>query len=190
MKAFERLIPMADVTLDDVAAFAARNEWQYLGDRPGSMVPGHEWVWATADRQTAISYVDDQAIGLRYLAIQGRDRTGLADAFRAELPIVDKSTVLGILSTAPTPNDIAGSLYLVGAFANEFDADVFAAIEEALAHDSPRVRQAAIFAALMAEWSELEPALARLEAREPESDVREMARTALEHLRPYWEENR
>lgn len=186
MKAFKRIIPAGEVTLDDVAALASRKNWPYLGDRPGSMVPGHEWIWTTPDRQTAIAYVDDQAIDLRYLAIQGARRTEVANEVRAELTIVDKETVLGILRSAQNEDDLAGSLYLTGAFANELDQDVLEAIESGLRHPSPRVRQAAIFAALMAEWQELEASLERLQS-DGDQNVQETAKTALEHLRPHWD---
>jgi HEAT repeat protein len=186
MPQFRRLIPHPTTTPEDVRLFAASQGWVYHGTRAGQSTPTVAHLWTPPDGKTVITLVEDRAIALRYMTVRGEAAAEAETAVRDGLPILRKEEVLGIYNTASTPEETVGALQILGAFANDYDSDLADALARAFHDETPQVRRAAIFAALYTEWREIEEPLVRLAADDPDDDVREKARIALESLRPIW----
>ncbi|HEX6161208.1 MAG TPA: hypothetical protein VF111_13630 [Thermoanaerobaculia bacterium] len=191
MPKFRRLIPRPQVTADDVSLFAASQGWIDHGTREGKTTPITARIWTPPDGATRITLVEDRALGLRYMTIAGEAERAVEETVRAGLPFVRRDEVLEMLRTAPAPEDVIGALQILGAFANEYDEELAGALVRTFDHDDAQVRRAAIIAALYTEWRELEEPLERVRTSDRDEEIRDLARIALESLRPIWQrENR
>lgn|SRR5262245_99456 len=143
----------------------------------------HERIWITEDQSTFLSYLEDRAIGLRYLSLQGKDSEELAEKIKQMIPVVPLDTVYKMLEEAKSRDEwIAGIYHAAAVSSEELDSRLLNYFEKAMAHPEPDVRKAAVFAASYPGWRELRDPLEKLRDHDPDPTVRTMADMTLNAL--------
>jgi len=143
----------------------------------------HERIWITEDQSTLLSYLEDRAIGLRYLSLQGKDAAELAEQIKQMIPVVPVEAVYQMLDAATSRDEWIAAIYHAAAVSSEdLDPQLLSYFEKAMTHPEPDVRKAALFAASYPGWRELRGPLERLRDHDPDPAVRTMAEMTLNSL--------
>ncbi len=180
-----RLCLQDAVSVGDLSSLAWKLDWDiyeiYRGD--GVLTP-FEKVWRSRDEASAIHYVEDPLIGLRYLLLRGANQDAIAEQIREAIGILGREALSNEYQQATGPGELERSLrqMAVTAAPHRPDPDWLARFQQAGIHDSPRVRRAVVLAAVYTGWRGLAPLLTDLAAADPDQAVRSLARQALESL--------
>lgn len=144
---------------------------------------GRERIWVTEDGTTFLSYVEDRAIGLRYLSLQGKDAEQLAERIEKIVPIVTPESVYAMLHGATSRDEWITAIYHAAAVSSgDLDRGLLAGFQKAMMHPDADVRKAALFAASYPGWEELREPLERMRDSDPDHSVRVMAGMTLNAL--------
>ncbi|APR80400.1 Hypothetical protein A7982_05747 [Minicystis rosea] len=164
---------------DDLRRTAAALGWPLLDDT----LSAHEGrlQWASHDGKCVLEYIRDPAIPLPYLRILGEDVAQIAELARVARLILERDEVIDRARAAVEPRAQARAILDAGIAApRAFDQRFFDIIMAGSRPPHRGVRKAAILAFSYTAWRELEPMLQALATSDPEPDVQDLARLALE----------
>jgi hypothetical protein len=179
-----RLCLQDAVSVGDLSSLAWELDWDiYEIYRGGGRTP-FEKVWRSRDEASAIHYVEDPLIGLRYLLLRGANQDGIAEQIRESIGILGREALSNEHQQATGSRELERTLrqMAVAAVPHRPDPDWLARFRQAGIHDSSRVRRAVVLAAVYTGWRGLAPLLADLAAADPDQAIRSLARQALESL--------
>ncbi len=181
-----RLVLTQKTTEEDVAAIAGALGLSLFAFRPDG---GHtyERIFATPDQTSALTYVEDRALGLRYIALTGPASAAIEDVLRRNVPLITPELVHPLFQHAQSREEWITAITHGAAVSNsDFDLAMFAAFEKVLRHPEIDVRKAAVFATSYPGWKEFQPLLQELSETDPSPDVRYMAARVIETMQERW----
>ncbi len=181
---FIRLCLKDSVMADEISVLAWELDWDIFDIIKAGDQTNFEKIWHSQDESTAIHYVEDRMIGVRYLLIRGARHQEIARQVRQSCAIYDREELTGLYDAAGDEKTLAKVLRLMAVTAapQTPDPDWLARFEQAGAHAQPVVRQAAVLAAVYTGWQGLAPMLTRLSRNEPDPATRTLAQKALAAL--------
>lgn len=176
---------------EEINQMAYDNDWQFQDLILPTETQPFEKIWLTADRQTAIHYIEDSMLGVRYLHVDGENRDPITALIQSRIAIYDLDAIRQQIETASDANLAIRATYHLAAIAPaQFDPELFGYFGRMLAHPDSEVRRAAIFATAYAPWVEFRPYLEQIAATDAVEDVRDFAAFMLaSHMRHTWGEN-
>jgi hypothetical protein len=166
------------------AEYAKRRDWEILSEIPEDQDRGtrHAIVWLTQTTLT-FHYEEDYISSQAYVFLAGDD---LAAAERLAADLVEslspwtREELLDAIRDAATPAQRGRALLRAALGApSELDEDFYEQIASGLTDQNPRIRGAAVLAATASPRSRFRPLLNDIAARDPDTEVREMAQAAL-----------
>jgi hypothetical protein len=182
-----RVVLRPPSTIDDVLALADSAGWLLIGQiLPGpEQGPNLEVRWQVSE-YTDLHYVEDELAKELYLVAVGQDELEKAQVLRrleSELSVRTVSEVLAELDGSPLGPGAVKPVLRAGLVAPlEFSDDVYERLVAVLGHPEKIVRQAAVFGMLYTAWPQFLPSLRELAETDPDPDVRETARMALDRF--------
>ncbi len=178
-------IVLKDVVTDtDFTRLCSAQKWYFYDQEPRQEGrPFDSTIWRTSGGATAIEFIEDFMVHLRYILIHGREVEGVAKTVRAGLATVDDTEVRHMMRTAQDRDDkIAAIAHLAIAAPAAFDAEYYRLLHKGLTDSDPAMRCGAILAVGYMEWPELRASVARLKTADPDEKVRQAAQRMLESL--------
>jgi hypothetical protein len=179
----ERVVLRETVTQDQVDDLSAALGWRMINVLPATDEQPSQMLFATADRQGVVYLVQDSRLGLAYLTGTG---SGMADELcmaRQRLEHYPDTDLAALLASPASDEALIAALgvlaLLGGSEPSQAELD---ALDRALAHPSPRVRNAALVALPYAPRPPLEPRVAALATGDPDPVVRSNAASVLASL--------
>lgn len=154
--------------------------------------PGQAYfeVWMPPDLndRTAIHYVDDLPIGVRYFAVKGEQ--SWVERVRESFAVMTDEQVFERARTARSDAERIEATYMIALIAGREPRDeALAVLETSLHHPSEDVRHAAILASGYAGSPALQKDLEQLAAGDESPRVRDRAKRMLEQVARFgWEE--
>lgn len=141
-------------------------------------------VWREIRGRARVRLAEDDALRVRYLAVEGdSDATAAAaeEALRAAVPTVPPAE-LRERARRELDSD-PDALVRAALGSGAFQADTAELVRAALAHPEPAVRQSAAMAAALTRWRQLEPELEAALAREDDPTAGALLRQAISDVR-------
>jgi hypothetical protein len=136
-----------------------------------------EKVWLTVDGRARVRYVEDAALDLRAIQVEGPRAPALGAALAAGLGLVDAAAALRRAREARRSHDAIRALHEIAAVAPaEEDSALVAAVDRLATHPDPEVRLAALLPIARHRLPGFVQPLARLLGDDREPRVREAAR--------------
>jgi HEAT repeat protein len=170
-----------------VGALAYRQRWDLEQNIKKTEHTAHEVVYRVANSDTRVHYTEDHFIKLAYVTVVGSRAEEIAGIVRQKLKVFTLEEMLAEADRAETRDQWIWALYqLAAASRGQPDPRIDQVLKQALEHDDPGVRRAAITAMGYAESQSLEPVLERLAEKDPDEAVRGDARYMLDGLRKIW----
>lgn len=177
-----RVVLRPEVTLDEVEEAALDLDWLLVRNWPASDKRPYEDIYLDRDEQTAIHYLDDHLVGLRYLVINGPDAGEVEREAREALPTYQPEHATAAWAAASTPEQKINAVNVLALATDPAERDgAVEALQSAAADLDREVRRAVILATTYVGWPELRALLSSMEHDADES-VRQDARWALEGL--------
>ena len=190
--AFTRLNLKNDVTVGDLSRLAWDLDWDIYDIIRGDDRTPFEKVWLANGDRTAIHYVEDRLIGVRYLRIEGEGQAEIAPRIRANVGVYDRAEITAMFDSVGDDRALVRALRHMGTAAQP-DAANFEWLDrfrEAAGHPNPVVRRAVVLAAVYTGWPELRPLIQSLASVDPAPRTRARARSALHALEMHDEEKK
>ncbi|CAM5358283.1 HEAT repeat domain-containing protein [Streptomyces atroolivaceus] len=165
------LVVKEDAEPEEVRAFADRNGWDFVGqvERDPEKGTFYEVAWDAGDGGS-IHYVVDEFADVVYLVVRNSDRIAAeerADRIADQLPVWRLDDMLEEFDASVYPAGWAKALMRLGVGSPLVEnADVVTRVRESVQHKDARVRRAALWAMVYAEW----PVYRTLLAQMAESD--------------------
>jgi hypothetical protein len=170
--------------LDSVEGYVQEKGWSLISEAKEDQAHGvkHQVVWLTSTTIT-LHYEEDYISRQSYVYLAGDDFDALpmlvADLTESLQPW-SRTELLKAIRAARTGPELARAVLRAGLGAPmEFDQEFFDAISACMLADEIPLREAGILAAGASPWPQFRPALERIAAEDPETEVREMAQAAL-----------
>jgi len=170
------------VTRDDIDDAMHRCGWQLTNVVPPTGHHPGQLMFAAAQPDTVLYLVQDERLGVIYVAALGQSAAAVLDQVRFELPCAEAD---GWRELTADPSDLESYrrglaiLALACPGATEPGIESFTA---ALSHTDPQVRTVALTAASYALWPELRSGLEQLRDQDPQSELRAAAAQLIEQL--------
>ncbi|MCA9523382.1 MAG: hypothetical protein KC609_20550 [Myxococcales bacterium] len=143
--------------------------------------------WCTADRQTAVAYVDDRFFQVHYLHVRGPSALALIRDARASLKkTTDLEDLARMANEATSQIETMVAVILAGFVARQHDGRIEALFRRGLALEDENARRDTLLAMSYAGWVELRELFRECETREPVPELRQLAlrlRASLEEKR-------
>ncbi|NYI03886.1 HEAT repeat domain-containing protein [Allostreptomyces psammosilenae] len=134
-----------------------------------------EFIWK-AGASTRVRFVHDTVTEVRFIEILGDGTQSVTDHLSTEFNLIDYQACLRKMSEERSETSQEHLLEALGAISpRDFSGDVYAAITEALQHESPIVRAAAVSAAGELSWSEFRRPLQETADHDPDPNLRAFA---------------
>lgn len=183
-----RLALSPNVARDDVGAFFIRIAWVLRSLEEGSVDEPYEEVWSDRDGIDAAFYVEDGLVGVHYLTLEaqsGKRIESLVGRVRAGLNVLDSVDVVAWVREASTVEERAVAAGHLGLVTESPDSAVIAAFRELLLGGSSDslVKKAALVSSAYVAWEELDDVLSAVASRDPDREVRTVARRVLHSVR-------
>jgi hypothetical protein len=158
-----RLVVKDSLTREGIDTLAKVNQWSFVQEiLPGEDTP-YQKIWTTADTQTAIHYIEDALIKVRYLQVKGAEPEKVARQIHASGETFDREDMLYMLDHASQPAEAFDAIYFACIVAPEqYDREYFERFEKMFSHADAEVRRAAIFAVAYFPWPQFRAVLERL----------------------------
>jgi len=180
---FLREIVKKNVTRQQVDSLAWDENWYSHDFIPPTEESPYEEVWITQDDQTAIHYIEDPLISIRYFFVTGSNLVEVSSRIRSSLDTYKRDDIRNMMNNALEPKQYINAIYHIGiAATQEYDTEFFEFFKLAFSHHDPKVRNAAILATGYAGWKEFREPLERLKESDSEQAVREFADYTLQSL--------
>jgi hypothetical protein len=154
----------------DVVEVAKQNHWRHIQ----RILPGnrrfYEEIYQVTASNTVVRVIDDAAVQIIFVALQGEGRKEVESKLRREIETLDEAAILALLDSK-NPKDRATGLRILGAVApDRADMKTVAAFAKAAKDGAPGVFKALIAAVGRAAWPELWPIVDELaKSKEPEA---------------------
>ncbi|MYZ35115.1 MULTISPECIES: hypothetical protein [unclassified Streptomyces] len=157
--------------------------WLPLGVRSDTDDTPFEEIWLDEEFDVQIRYVEDLALDLDYLILEGPDIIAVERKVYSSFLVHSRGDVMDELRAASAREARIASVYRAAVLGGEQeDPDLFG-IMTRLANDPERdIRHAVIVAGAYLEWLCFRPLLDRLRENDPEESVRRDAGTVLDAL--------
>lgn len=161
------------------AAFRRRG-WYLARVFEQEQVQPAQWQWF-ADPEDEVSYIEDELLRWRYLALYGPRRDYIAADLRAELPSFSREEILGMWDAAwqhrgSETDALVGAAHALGIGASTApDPDIMARLAYGLRIPQPEVRLAVLRAIGFTQWTEFYDGLKWFAANDPDQDLRHYA---------------
>ena len=180
-----RLLLAPQASESDIAGIAGLLNLDLRAIRPEGAFT-YERIWCTPDGSTYLGYVEDRAIGVRYLSLLGPDAHRLADTMQGTVPVVSASAVREMFKSAQSSVDWVTAVYHAAAVSREtFDPELFSCFQQAMAHPHPDVRKSVLLAASYPGWTEFKPGLQNMRDHDPVEEVRKLAGITIDSLESF-----
>jgi hypothetical protein len=145
----------------------------------------YEQVWATADRTSAINYLEDPISGLHYLSIRGTLASRLVTKLAKRLDVYDEEDLLEHAATATTLEEQVRALNQVAIGFVDYHPAAMELLEGyATSAPLPQLRAAAVNAMGFRAWPQFRPVLEQVAAQDPDEGVRRRAASMLPFVPP------
>jgi len=179
-----RLVPKPGVGRAEIEQLAERSGWLHFRSIEGGEYIPFEGTWVTPDGGAAIHWIEDEANGVHYLAVEGPDPEPALDVLRSELDLYDDASLAELFDRTRDAVALMEALRILGVHNwGPFDPDHFALFRWAMHDPEPLVRRVALTSAANTRWPEIEPLLEHLREHDPVPSVRDRAATMLAALR-------
>lgn len=150
----------------------------------------HRTILWYDDPQTMVCYMEDLFSGTAFAMIMGLDRVLIQEIAELTELLVDTvrpSELLRAVDEATTPDNMAYALLRLGIGSPiEYDDAFFSRMADAMTNNSPRVREAAIWATTYNPWRASVEPLSRMADQEQDRDLALTARKAAEVLTSFF----
>jgi hypothetical protein len=170
-----RLVPEKSLGRDRIQHLAARLSWilraAYLPDdsRP------FEQIYEAPDG-AAVHWIVDDAIGVSYFSVEGRDVMRTVGAIHGSVEILDRRQLFERWDRGSDYAERADAIRLIGAGAPEaFDREWFEYFNSALTSEYVIVRFWAVVVAAIPGWPQLRAVVDQLARSDPDDTVRQRA---------------
>jgi len=177
-------IPMKpEMTEENLHGFFFEADWDVtaLLDYDEKIDRPYEIVWANYERDTVVHYIDDHAIGVRYLVIDGNEKENIEKDLRAEFDFYNCDELLEAVHDAKEIDDLLHAFSLLAIVAtSQVDVEIFQVFENLLAHENAEVRRITLFTLAYIGWPEFKSTIEHLAAKDEDPRVRERAAILLE----------
>jgi hypothetical protein len=170
---------------DAVNNVARTAQWQVVDSNAGRDDEEYKTTvtWGVAP-ELWVTYIEDRITQVSVLVVFGSDDSTvdeLAGRLSLLLSPVARSEVLQPVGDAGTQREMARALVRLALSASgEFDAEIFARIDEAARHPDPQVRNAAAWSTVYLSWPQARDLLRRMADEDPHDAVRSGARMLLD----------
>lgn len=141
-----------------------------------------EVTWIDPEAGTLVHYIRDFLLEVEYLVVEGPRAEAVARMLETRLKVVSLDDALRMARDGATREDRIGGMYYAVLASRGAEPPAVDLVTEALEDADVDVRRAAIFAAGYAEWSELDPALARVAREDVDPEIRSDAAAMIEGL--------
>ncbi|OJH34522.1 HEAT repeat domain-containing protein [Cystobacter ferrugineus] len=167
---------MADWTLDSVTEATSTKPYQL--------------IWVTDDEQSIVRFIDDFMIEVPYVYIESETPEYIVRAIQEFVDVYSQDEIRKLADSATTAEQLHLAVRLMALIAPpEFDPAFFEFFRKCLTFRDPTVQRKAILAIGYVGWKELFPVLEQLAKGDPDAEVRDVARIALEGFAKYGSSN-
>ncbi|MFD7900068.1 HEAT repeat domain-containing protein [Streptomyces sp. NPDC059743] len=172
-----RIVPSPEVGYDLVAeGLAALGLTRH--DAPSSeseRVPNEE-IWLSSDERSAVHWIEDDLIGVSYIAVRGTDVIPLSERIRSKLPTDDVAQLRSRAMVDRGPDALIDTLYRTAVVADSgYDPEAFSLLRWGLNDPDSLVRRVALLAISITGWPEFTGLLDEVSANDPVDEVRDQA---------------
>jgi hypothetical protein len=166
-------------------AVGSSNGWKMEDLIPAGEDRMFQSIWSTQDKETTISYFQDDILGHDLFFVQGPDHEEAAEKLREKADVISRKEALDFAEKAKEGQDLIDAAYIIAATGTEeFDKRAFEVIERLSESEEGPVRHAAALAMGYLGWEQFVPLLGRL-ADDEDTSVRESARSTQRHWPPF-----
>lgn len=142
-------------TLDDFGDLAVSEGWTFVRQHEGDgKVHGFSQSWRTADGTTEVHYVDEYALGLRFLVVRGQGAGDVGDAIGSNLAARTSINVVRVAREARTDEEKRTSAFELAAIFADPDPRAIDILRGYYEGGSEPVRRQVIAALTYRAWPE------------------------------------
>ncbi|MBQ1500524.1 MAG: hypothetical protein IIZ38_19635 [Sphingomonas sp.] len=143
---------------------------------------GYEDVWSNAAETSAVNYVEDPDLDLRYVSVRGADSAKLLVDLPRKLAIFDPEELIEIAYSADEdPEELNTNLLRLAVTYPEYDRRVeFVFQNYATTAPDPELRMTALDAIGLYAWEQLRPVVQQVANNDQNGAVRDYAKRVLE----------
>jgi hypothetical protein len=135
-----------------------------------------EEIWLTADAETAVHWIEDELIGVGYIAVRGADAAHLAKRIQAEMPTDGIAQLRARAAADRDPDLLIDTLYRTAVAACfGFDPEAFALLRWGLNDPDPLIRRVALLSVSILGWGSFADLLEEVSNHDPVGEVRDQA---------------
>jgi len=146
------------------------------GDHDG----GHEEVWATADKRSAVNYLEDPILGLSYIVIRGDPHGNLTHKMAETIQLFSPEEAVEFGQQEINTRPQVEAIYRLAAMFPEHDPQVLEVFRTyATKPGDPTLREATVNAMGYRRWPEFKPLLEEIEKKDDNAGVKERVRAVL-----------
>ncbi|MGE6761495.1 HEAT repeat domain-containing protein [Corallococcus interemptor] len=180
-------VPMKSVhaasQLSGVALIAG---WQMNSVTEATPTKPYQVIWVTGDGQSIVRFIDDFMIEVPYAYIESETPERIVRAIQKFVDVYSHDEIQKLTDSATTAEECDLAVRLLALIAPPvFDSAFFEFFRKCLTLPDARLQRRAILAIGYVGWKEFRPVLETLEKEAPDTEVRELARIALEGFEKY-----
>ncbi|MEE1773186.1 HEAT repeat domain-containing protein [Streptomyces sp. JV185] len=172
-----RLVPTPPTDAESVAiALISLGLTRHTPDTSEANQSPEEEIWLTADSETAAHWINDELLGVSYIAVRGVDSATLVERIRSKISMDDISRLQTRAITDREPDLLIDTLYRTAIVASSgYDPQAFALLRWGLNDPDPLIRRVSLLAVSITNWENFVPVLDEISEKDPVEEVRDQA---------------
>lgn len=172
-----------DVSREEFEQGASNAGFYHFRTQEGDRRVAYEQVWATEGRATAINYLEDPLLGLKWISFRGQDLDRLVPSLAEHIALIDGEGALNMAREATEPDEMIHAIACLAATFPTYDENAYRAFSHfATQIPDARVRESAINCTAYRGWPAFVPLLKWVVEHDPSESVRQRAQDILPFL--------